>query len=272
MSKPTQEPIQLVLCDMDGTLLRPDHSISPRTLAAVKALQAAGVYFTLATGRPPRGMREQIKQLGIELPTAAFNGGVLVNPDGSYLQTHPVPYEAVKTTLSLLADHDVEVWVFADDQWLLRDPDGPMVAQEQNALGFAPRVVTDFGDYLQRVDKIVAASRNAPLLVELEHQLQDVFGGEALASRSQAFYLDVTALHANKGEALATLAARLGVPLERTMALGDGGNDPAMFKRAGLSVAMGQADEAIRKQAMYVTASNKDDGVAQALERFVLKP
>lgn len=56
------------------------------------------------------------------------------------------------------------------------------------------------------------------------------------------------------------------------MALGDGGNDPAMFKRAGLSVAMGQADEAIRKQAMYVTASNEDDGVAQALERFVLKP
>ena len=82
----------------------------------------------------------------------------------------------------------------------------------------------------------------------------------------------MTALHANKGQALATLAERLGVPLERTMALGDGGNDPAMFKRAGLSVAMGQADEAIRKQAMYVTASNEDDGVAQALERFVLNP
>ena len=265
------EPIQLVLCDMDGTLLSPDHTISPRTLAAVKALQAAGVYFTLATGRPPRGMRDQVKQLGIELPTAAFNGGILVNADGSYLQSYPVPCEAVKATLALLDQHDVEVWVFADDQWLLRDPNGPMVAQEHNALGFAPRVVTDFDAYVHRVDKIVAASRNAQLLVELEQQLHGVLGDQALASRSQAFYLDITAPRANKGDALVSLAALLEVPLGNTMAIGDGGNDPAMFKRAGLSVAMGQADAEIRDQATYVTGTNREDGAALALERFVLK-
>ena len=266
-----QNPIELVLCDMDGTLLLPDHSISPRNLAAVKALQAAGIHFTLATGRPPRAMRDFIKQLGIELPTAGFNGGVLVNADGSYLQSHHVPYEAVLKTLALLAVHDVEIWLFADDHWLLRDPLGPMVAHEQQGLGYAPLVVESFEPYLRRVDKIVATTSNAPLLVELEQQLQQLLSGEASASRSQARYLDITALQANKGDALVTLAEHLGVPLERTVAIGDGGNDPAMFQRAGLSIAMGQADAQIREQAMLVTGSNVEDGVAQAIEGFILQ-
>ena len=266
-----QNPIELVLCDMDGTLLLPDHSISPRNLAAVKALQAAGIHFTLATGRPPRAMRDFIRQLGIELPTAGFNGGVLVNADGSYLQSHHVPYEAVHKTLALLAVHDVEIWLFADDHWLLRDPLGPMVAHEQQGLGYAPLVVESFEPYLRRVDKIVATTSNAPLLVELEQQLQQLLSGEASASRSQARYLDITALQANKGDALVTLAEHLGVPLERTVAIGDGGNDPAMFQRAGLSIAMGQADAQIREQAMLVTGSNVEDGVAQAIEGFILQ-
>ncbi len=266
-----QNPIELVLCDMDGTLLLPDHSISPRNLAAVKALQAAGIHFTLATGRPPRAMRDFIKQLGIELPTAGFNGGVLVNADGSHLQSHHVPYEAVLKTLALLAVHDVEIWLFADDHWLLRDPLGPMVAHEQQGLGYAPLVVESFEPYLRRVDKIVATTSNAPLLVELEQQLQQLLSGEASASRSQARYLDITALQANKGDALVTLAEHLGVPLERTVAIGDGGNDPAMFQRAGLSIAMGQADAQIREQAMLVTGSNVEDGVAQAIEGFILQ-
>ena len=121
------------------------------------------------------------------------------------------------------------------------------------------------------VDKIVATTSNAPLLVELEQQLQQLLSGEASASRSQARYLDITALQANKGDALVTLAEHLGVPLERTVAIGDGGNDPAMFQRAGLSIAMGQADAQIREQAMLVTGSNVEDGVAQAIEGFILQ-
>ena len=272
MTTVTQDAIQLVLCDMDGTLLLPDHRISPGTYKAVKALQAAGVYFTLATGRPPRAMRAQIEQLGIDLPTAAFNGGVLVNADGSYLQSHHLPVEAVQRSLNFFANHPVEVWVFADDQWFLRDPKGPMVSFEASALGYGPVVVTHFDPYVLRVDKIVAASRDGQMLIELEHQLHDLLDGTALASRSQAFYLDVTALKANKGEALMALANMLKVPLARTLAIGDGGNDPAMFAKAGVSIAMGQADDTIKAQATAVTGSNLEDGVAQAIERFVLRP
>ena len=145
-----------------------------------------------------------------------------------------------------------------------------MVAHEQSALGYAPVVVESFEPHLHRVDKIVGASRDAELLIELEQQLHGLLEGEALASRSQALYLDVTALKANKGDALVALADLMAVSLRHTMAIGDGGNDPAMFAKAGLSVAMGQADESIRKQADEVTGSNVEDGVAQAIERFIL--
>ena len=265
-----KDAIELVLCDMDGTLLLPDHTLSPRNREAVKSLQAAGIYFTLASGRPPRAMREIISQLDIKLPVAGFNGGLLVNPQGDYLQSHHVHPDAVRKTLDLLAEHKVEVWLFVDDQWLLRDPHGEMVAHEQEGLGYAPQVVESFEPYLHQVHKIVATCSDAPLLMDLEQRLQPLLNGLAVASRSQARYLDITALQANKGNALVTLAEFLNVPLSRTAAIGDGGNDPAMFHRAGLSIAMGQAPEEVRAQAHVVTGSNLEDGVAQAIDRFIL--
>ncbi len=258
---------------MDGTLLRPDHSLSPRTVEAVRALRAAGVFFSLATGRPPRAMREQIEALGVDLPpVAAFNGGTLMHPDGSYLVTHYVPREAAICTLELLSRHDeVEIWVFADNEWLLRNPHGKMVPREEHALGYPPTVVESFEPYLDRIDKIVGASGNAQLLIELETVLQPLVADQALASRSQRAYLDITAMQANKGEALVTLARFLGVPLAQTAAIGDGGNDPAMFHRAGLAIAMGQAEEVVKRQADVVTGSNTEDGAAQAIEQWILR-
>ena len=271
MSDATIQPIRFVLSDVDGTLLHPDHSLSQRTADAIRAMREAGVLFSLASGRPPKAMRHLIETFGIDVPVAGFNGGTLVNPDGSILVAHHLPAEAALITLALFsAEPDVEVWVFADGDWLRRDPPGPMVQREADGLGYGPVVVESFEPYLDRVDKIVAASNNTQLLVELEAQLQPKVQGLAQVSRSQPVYLDVTAMLANKGEALKTLAEHLGVPLAQTAVIGDGGNDPAMFHVAGLSIAMGQAEETVKRQANVVTGSNVEDGAAEAFERFIL--
>ena len=271
MSDATIQPVRFVLSDVDGTLLHPDHSLSQRTADAIRAMREAGVIFSLASGRPPKAMRHLIETFGIDVPVAGFNGGTLVNPDGSILVAHHLPAEAALITLSLFSSEpDVEVWVFADGDWLRRDPPGPMVQREADGLGYGPVVVESFEPYLDRVDKIVAASNNTQLLVELEAQLQPKVQGLAQVSRSQPVYLDVTAMLANKGEALKTLAEHLGVPLAQTAAIGDGGNDPAMFHMAGLSIAMGQAEETVKRQANVVTGSNVEDGAAEAFERFIL--
>ena len=77
---------------------------------------------------------------------------------------------------------------------------------------------------------------------------------------------------ANKGEVFIFLFVHFGVPMQQTAAIGDGGNDPAMFAVAGLSIAMGQAEETVKRQASVVTGSNVEDGAAEAIERFILAP
>jgi len=270
MSGVAQSLIQLVLCDIDGTLLHPDHSLSQANIDAIARLRAAGIHFTLASSRPPRAMRQQIAALGIDLPTVAFNGGNLINPDGSLLLAHRIDPAAARSSVRLFAEHPVSAWLFADDQWFLLDPEGDYVAHEQHTLGYGPVRVESFEPYLDRADKIVAASKDFALLKQLEQQLNPLIEGYAHAARSQSYYLDVTALEANKGTALASLAELLGVPLARTAAIGDGGNDVAMFQRAGLAIAMGQADEDVRSHADHVTGSNLQDGVAMAIERYIL--
>lgn len=115
MSDAAIHPIRFILSDVDGTLLHPDHRLSQRTADAVRALRDSGVFFSLASGRPPKAMLHLIETFGIDVPVAGFNGGTLINPDGSILVAHHLPAEAALVTLALFsAEPDVETWVFAD--------------------------------------------------------------------------------------------------------------------------------------------------------------
>ncbi|NAT16380.1 Cof-type HAD-IIB family hydrolase [Pseudomonas syringae] len=270
MSEPSSSSVQFLLSDIDGTLLRRDHSLSQANIEAIRRLRQAGIHFTLASSRPPRAMRQVIEALGVDLPTVAFNGGTITHPDGSLFAAHRIDPAAVRTCLDLFAGHNVGIWVFADDQWLLLDPGADYVDHERDALGYDYVQVESFEPYLDRVDKIVAASADFELLKTLESRLNPQIEGLALAARSQKYYLDVTALDANKGSALVALAKYLGVELSRTAAIGDGGNDVAMFHMAGVSIAMGQGEQTVKGQADHVTDSNEQDGVAKAIERYIL--
>ncbi|WP_349969219.1 HAD family hydrolase [Pseudomonas caspiana] len=265
-----QPDVRFVLSDIDGTLLRPDHSLSQANIDAVARLRDAGIHFTVASSRPPRAMRQQIEALGVDLPTAGFNGANIVAPDGSVLFAYRIDPVAARTCIELFSGYDVAVWVFADDQWFLIDPEGAYVEHERSTLGYEPVQVDSFEPWLDRVDKIVAAGTDFELLKRLETRLNPLIAGKAHAARSQLYYLDVTALDANKGHALITLASQLGVDMAHTAAIGDGGNDVAMFHKAGFSIAMGQAEESVRSQADIVTGSNLQDGVASAIERYML--
>lgn len=262
--------IRLVLSDMDGTLLRPDHSLGDKTLQALAQLREAGIAFSLASARPPQAMRKQIATLGVDAPVAAFNGGTLMAPDGSYIRVHTLAREAVDIALGLFARHPVDVWLFADDHWLVRDRNAAYMQTERDALGYDEVQVDSFEPYLDRVDKIVATTADFQQLIELEQALLPLLDGKALASRSQAYYLDVTDIAANKGDALTSLAEYLGIPLAATAVLGDGGNDVPMFARAGFSVAMGQSAEAVKSQASAVTGSNAEEGAADAIIELIL--
>ncbi|WP_276202844.1 HAD family hydrolase [Geminicoccus roseus] len=261
--------IDLLICDVDGTLVDSEKQVAPATARAVRRLRAAGIGFTIISARPTRGLRYPVEVLEIDQPTAAFNGGTIAGADGTIIQAHQLANEVADETLALLCRHDVEIWLFADDEWRVLDPDGPFVPRERRAVGFEPVVVPSFGQ-ARRVDKIVAASDDHAMLQRMEGSVGAALEDRARAVRSQPYYLDVTALRADKGHGVAALAEAAGIPLERVAVIGDGHNDVAMFRRAGLSIAMGQAAEDVRAAADHVTASNDEDGVAEAIERFIL--
>ncbi len=261
---------RLFVSDIDGTLLTPDRRLTPAAIGAVAAVRAAGIPFSVVSSRPGRGMAQVVAALGVTLPYAAFNGGNLVGAAGGLLQAHRLDAGVARTALQLLADAGVRPWVFADDAWLLTDPDGPNVERERRTVGFDPTVVASFDAAIGRVDKIVAPSEDAGLLDRVEVQLRAELASGANVERSQTYYVDITHPLANKGEAVKAIAGHAGVDLARTVVIGDMANDVAMFRIAGFAIAMGQSPVGVKAAAGAVTAANSEDGFAKAVETLVL--
>jgi Cof subfamily protein (haloacid dehalogenase superfamily) len=263
--------IAAVVCDVDGTLVTPDKSLTEAALAAVARLHAAGIAFAVVSSRPPRGMRMLVEPLRLTTPMAGFNGAVFVNAGAAAPHEHFLAPAVARRALDFIVAGGAQPWVFTRDAWLVRDPTARYVKTEVHTVQFAPTAVEDFGAALDGAGKIVAVSEDFSLLAQLEAEGRKAFGAAATVARSQDYYLDFTDPLANKGTALLEFARLLGVRREAIAAIGDGGNDVAMFAQAGLSIAMGNASPEVQAAADLVTASNREDGFAQAVDRYILK-
>ena len=262
--------VSLVLADVDGTLVTPDKLLTARAAVAVNALHAAGIAFAITSGRPPRGMAMLIEPLGLRAPIAGFNGGIFVNPDMTPIATHLLPPDVARRALGIILQHGMDVWVYSGNEWFIRNLDAPHVMREQRTVRFGPTVIGSFERALDSAVKIVGVSDDHALVARCEQDAQAALGPEASAARSQPYYLDVTHPDANKGAVVSTLSKLLSVPMVEIATIGDMPNDVLMFRKSGLSIAMGNASPEVQAQAGLVTESNDDEGFAKAIERFVL--
>ncbi len=170
----------------------------------------------------------------------------------------------------MLDAHGAQSWVFAGQDWLVRESNGPYIGFEERALRFQPTIVKNFGVFLDVASKIVGVSGDFELLAQCERDMRAVLADQATVVRSQPYYLDITHPLANKGVALSELSKLFHIPLAEIAVIGDGGNDIAMFERSGLSIAMGNASPEVRRAADFVTGSNREEGFADAIERYIL--
>ncbi len=262
---PGEKP-DLLISDVDGTLVTADKVLTSAAIAAADRLARANVGLTLISSRPPRGMMHVTGPMKVILPFAAFNGGAIVAPDGRVLEFHPLAADLAKLALKALQDGGVDAWVFAGDDWLLTDPAGANVDRERRTVNFDPTVVADLGGASQPIGKIVGVSNDHARLDACEAAARTVLTGQASVTRSQSYYLDISSLAATKGQGVAALCERIGTPLARTAVIGDMDNDISMFDVAGLAIAMGQAPDAVKARAQRLTRSNADDGFAAAVD------
>jgi Cof subfamily protein (haloacid dehalogenase superfamily) len=258
--------IALVVSDVDGTLLTKDKTLTEASQAAAKRLHQAGIGFTITSSRPAIGMRFLVEPLGITLPVGPFNGSSIVDTSMNAIEQHLIPASAAKRSLELLDQYRVDIWLFTNDQWLTKHPDGEYVPNEKRAIKADPTVIHDFTPYLSRACKIVGSSSDFAKLARCEVKMQQALGAQANAIRSQDYYLDITAPGQSKGTFVQAMARRLGVSLDAVATIGDMHNDVAMFGVSGLSFAMGNANDDVKSHAKRVTATNEDDGFAKAMD------
>ena len=267
---PPPQPIAAVLADVDGTLVTSAKVVTTRAIEAIEQLHQRGVLFAITSGRPPRGMRMLVHPLEMRGPMAAFNGGIIVQPDMTIADELPIPVDVAPAVIDVIRAHGLYPWIYRGTEWYVTDPDAPHAAREAATVQFQPTVVPSYDGLLDRAVKIVGVSDDHDRVERCEAAVDQQFGTHVSASRSQPYYLDVTHPEANKGVVAERLSHYYQIPLEQLATVGDGANDVLMFQRSGLSIAMGNASEEVWRAATFVTASNEDEGFAKAIEQFVL--
>jgi Cof subfamily protein (haloacid dehalogenase superfamily) len=263
--------IKLLISDVDGTLVTKDKVLTEDAVAAARALHDAGIGLALTSSRPAFGMRMLIEPLALQLPLAGFNGGVLVTPDMKVIETLAIDPLGAKQVVDLMLSLGLDVWVYTEADWFVRDARAPHAAREAWILKFDAVVVPAFTiRHLERAIKIVGVTDDVALLASAQKAAEELLGDAASATRSSAYFLDVTHPRANKGQVVATLAKRLGIEPARIATIGDMPNDVLMFRQSGFSIAVGNAGDDVKAHASAVTDSNENDGFAKAVRDLIL--
>jgi hypothetical protein len=262
--------IRLLLADVDGTLVTQDKVLTTEAVEAVNRLRDAGILFAITSGRPPRGMDMLVEPLGLRTPLAAFNGGLIVNPDLTVIKRRVLPERLVVPIAQLMGSFNLSVWLYRGTDWYVPDLDGPHVAREAWTVKFQPTLMNGFEGLTHDVAKIVGVSDDHEAVSRAAVAAHTQFGDHVTAAPSQPYYLDVTHPQANKGEVAKYMAERYALSAAEIATIGDQPNDVLMFAHSGLSIAMGNADPGVQRSAHRVTDTNENNGFATAVSRFLL--
>ena len=262
--------ISLVISDVDGTLINEDKVLTDRTKATIEELQKASIKFTVTSARPPFGLKAIANTLKLQHPIGAFNGGAILTPNLELIDRTALPQAMIPEIIPLIESHGLDVWLLSDRHWYVKNLEGFHVAHHQDTLQFKPTLIDNYEDIEDEIVKIVGASSDYDAVEKCEAATQAKFGDRLSATRSQAYYLDITHPQANKGTVVDRLAEHFKIPTTEIVTIGDNCNDVYMFARSGISIAMGNAIPQVQQKATYVTTSNQEEGFANAIDKFVL--
>lgn len=275
MSHGIPKPIRLIVTDLDGTLLNSAHEVSPRTEAAIRAAQAQGVAFTVATGKTFPSTTALIERFDIRLPVICGNGTSIHDPAGDVIHEDPIPLDLAVEAVRFATEHGMTPVVYIEAGLVAQGWDAnieELVAHHEPAPVIAPDLVAALRNSHQP-HKIILMNQNLAKVAAFQHALEERFAGQGQVLRSGlASVIELLPRGVSKATALRLILDRSGYGADETICFGDNCNDLAMIQMAEIGVAMGNSPAEVRDGADYVTASNDEDGVALALERFVLAP
>ena len=268
--KLSKVPCRLLTLDLDGTLLNSDHDVSRRNIKILQMAEQQGIMAVLVSGRMHQSMLPISQKIGLRNPIISYNGGMVKHAETGEVTFHlPVPRlfavqlieHCQQTGLHLNFGWNDQLYVRECNKWsnLYESRTGVVAKATGNLLNLHAAEPTKM--------QVLADPEQIPNLFD---QFQHMFDSDLYITRTQPEYIEFMNPGVSKGLAITALAEQLGIPIDETMAFGDGFNDESMIRTAGYSVAMENAEEEIKQISDYVTTSNDQDGVALAIEKLVL--
>jgi Cof subfamily protein (haloacid dehalogenase superfamily) len=284
--------VKLIAIDMDGTLLDHEGRVSEANRQAIAAAQAKGVVVAIATGRSYHGARRVLDEIEFMGPLIYLNGACTQLPDGELVEEIFMPPGKVDELAHLLKDGGTYYEFYTRDG-IYRNRDGIEIIKaemdklehvdtslhqwlesftERRRNRIEDRVKGRYAEDILAVPSIgiykaVALSSDLPKLKRVRQRAEAVSG--VAVSASSVYNFEVNDQKAQKGIAVQKLAERYGVPMQEVMVIGDNQNDRSMMKVAGVSVAMGNAEDEVKQICRFVTKTNTENGVAHAIRKFV---
>ena len=243
-----ENKIQLIALDMDGTLLTGNHEVTERTKQAIAQAREKGVQVMLSTGRWLNTCYSYYEELQLDSYIITVNGGEIWSPEKELVEQHLFSAEKMEKMWHIGHEAGARMWLVSSGDIFI----------DQVPAGFSDYQWLKIGYDMEDKHK-------------LDHIVKELSSIEDLElSNSLPTNVEVNPIGVNKANALKSVTKKMGITMENVLTIGDSLNDIKMIQEAGIGVAMGNAQEAIKKVANHVTDTNENDGVAKAIEKFIL--
>ena len=264
----------LLAADMDYTLLAPGKDVPEGNKEAIRALKDAGVAFTIATGRSSFLVGKFAENLGIEVPLMTSNGGSLFDAKArKQFASRDFEDAKIRSLLRLLMDKNADATLYSDEGIFF----APCSSRKFFVQGYNEGVEPAKQAPIIDIDRSFPDQETIPrfnkiLLIKPSEEVADIFLSDPeleLISSGPNLY-DVMCKGVSKGNALIELADYLGIPADKTFAIGDSDNDLSMIRSAKYGIAVGNATDEIKKAASYISTNYDSLGFAKAVYEFVI--
>lgn len=262
---------KMICLDIDGTLLNSKHQITDEVKRAINvAVNEKNIPVILVSARMPKGITFLQRELEIEQPIICYSGALILDKDNNVLSKEFISVSNLEEVYKLTKNHNIHMSLYKDNEWYIEEMDY-WAKQESEITNIIPRI-TDFNELMQ-VWREEGAGPNKILCManpeEISFIKENIHDNSLNIYPSKPTYLEIMPGKASKTSAINCLQKKFNVDKTEIIAMGDNYNDIDMIEYAGLGIAMGNAPEDVKKHADYVTSTNDEDGVAEALKKYI---
>ncbi len=264
---------KVLVLDIDGTLTNSGKEISPATRQGILETLKRGHKVILASGRPTPGMRRYEKELELEKYGGyllSFNGGRIIEcRSGEVVYQRILPLSIIPGLYAFARDNRCGLMTYFGDRIISAFEPDEYVRLESRINGMEIKTVENFKEYVDFDINKCLLTAEPERAEKLEKELAARYGNTLSVYRSEPFFIEIMPQNVDKASSLERMLETVGLTREDAICCGDGYNDISMIKYAGVGVAMGNAQPAVKDAADYITGTNDEDGLVEVMEEFI---